>query len=44
MHKLHTFWRELNASLWFVPTLVVASAMGLAYGLVSIDLPIDHAG
>jgi uncharacterized membrane protein len=42
MHKLHTFWRDLNASLWFVPTLMVASAMGLAYGLVSIDLHIDH--
>lgn len=42
MHKLHTLWRDLNASLWFVPTLMVASAMGLAYGLVSIDLHIDH--
>lgn len=42
MHKLHTFWRNLNASLWFVPTLMVASAMGLAYGLVSIDLRISH--
>ena len=42
MHKLHTFWQNLNASLWFVPTLMVASAMGLAYGLVSIDLHIDH--
>jgi uncharacterized membrane protein len=42
MHKLHTRWRDLNASLWFVPTLMVASAMGLAYGLVSIDLRIDH--
>jgi len=42
MHKLHTFWLNLNASLWFVPTLMVASAMGLAYGLVIIDLRINH--
>jgi len=42
MNKLHTLWRDINASLWFVPTLMVASAMGLAYGLVSLDLHIDH--
>lgn len=42
MNKLHALWRDLNDSLWFVPTLMVASAMGLAYGLVTIDLRIDH--
>lgn len=42
MHKLRTLWRDINASLWFVPTLMVASAMALAYGLVTLDLRIDH--
>ncbi len=42
MNKLHTLWRDINASLWFVPTLMVAGAAGLAYGLVTLDLRIDH--
>ena len=42
MNKLHALWRDINASLWFVPTLMVASAMSLAYGLVTLDLHINH--
>ena len=42
MNKLHALWRDINASLWFVPTLMVAAAMGLAYGLVTLDLHLDH--
>ncbi|RZL13061.1 MAG: DUF2254 domain-containing protein, partial [Hymenobacter sp.] len=42
MNKLRTLWRDINASLWFVPTLMVAGAMLLAYGLVKLDMRIDH--
>jgi uncharacterized membrane protein len=42
MNKLRTLWRDINASLWFVPTLMVAGAMALAYGLVKLDMRIDH--
>ncbi|RZL12550.1 MAG: DUF2254 domain-containing protein [Hymenobacter sp.] len=42
MNKLRTLWRNINASLWFVPTLMVAAAMLLAYGLVKLDMRIEH--
>ncbi|MDO7885523.1 DUF2254 domain-containing protein [Hymenobacter cheonanensis] len=42
MNKLRTLWRDINDSLWFVPALMVAAAMGLAYGLVKLDMRIDH--
>ncbi|MDJ0366349.1 DUF2254 domain-containing protein [Hymenobacter sp. H14-R3] len=42
MNKLHTLWRNINDSLWFVPTLMVAAAMVLAYGLVRLDMSIEH--
>ncbi|WP_223648397.1 DUF2254 domain-containing protein [Hymenobacter psoromatis] len=42
MHKLRTLWRNLNSSLWFVPTIMVIVALGLAYGLVILDLRIGH--
>ncbi|MGI4763281.1 MAG: DUF2254 domain-containing protein [Janthinobacterium lividum] len=42
MNKLRNLWRDINASLWFVPTLMVAGAMLLAYGLVRLDMRIDH--
>lgn len=42
MNKIHVIWRDLNASLWFVPTLMVAGALALAYGLVRLDMHIDH--
>lgn len=42
MNKLRTLWRDLNSSLWFVPTLMVVAALLLAYGLVTLDLRIGH--
>lgn len=42
MNKLRTLWRNLNSSLWFVPTLMVVAALGLAYVLVILDLRIGH--
>ena len=42
MHKLRVIWRDLNASLWFVPTLMVAAAIGLAYALVHLDLRVGR--
>lgn len=37
MNKIKSWWLNINASLWFVPTLMVISAMLLAYGLVLLD-------
>ena len=34
MNRLRILWQNLNASLWFVPTLMVAGALLLAFGLV----------
>ncbi len=42
MNKLRTLWRNLNSSLWFVPTLMVIVALLLAYVLVIFDLNIGH--
>ena len=40
MIRLRTLWQNINSSLWFVPTLMVAAAILLAYGLVLIDITI----
>ncbi|WP_044000521.1 DUF2254 domain-containing protein [Hymenobacter swuensis] len=37
MNRLRALWQNLNASLWFVPTLMVAGALLLAFGLVIIE-------
>ncbi|SHL96542.1 DUF2254 domain-containing protein [Hymenobacter psychrotolerans] len=42
MHRLRALWQHLNASLWFVPTLMVAAAIGLAFALVFLDAGIRH--
>ena len=42
MNQLRTFWRNINSSLWFVPTLMVAAAVLLAYFLVILDLRIGR--
>ena len=42
MNKLRTLWRDLNSSLWFVPTLMVLASLVLAYSLVRLDLRIGH--
>ena len=35
--RLPQLWQPLRESLWFVPLLMVLSALGLAYGLVQFD-------
>ena len=42
MSRLQRWWLELNASLWFVPTLMVLGAVLAAYGLVHLDDSIGH--
>ncbi|MBF9239443.1 DUF2254 domain-containing protein [Hymenobacter sp. BT683] len=42
MHRLRALWQNLNASLWFVPTLMVATAIGLAFALVFLDAGMSH--
>ena len=42
MNRLRTFWRNINSSLWFVPTIMVAVAVLLAYFLVILDLRIGR--
>lgn len=42
MNRLRSLWQTLNASLWFVPTLMVAGALLLAFGLVLAESHINH--
>lgn len=35
--RLRQVWQQLRESLWFVPTLMVLAAFGLAYGAVRFD-------
>jgi uncharacterized membrane protein len=37
MKKLLFFWKELLATFWFLPTLILCSAVLLSIGLVSLD-------
>ena len=37
MQKLRSLWESLRSSLWFVPTLLVLGAVGLALSLIEID-------
>ena len=37
MQNLRSLWDSLRSSLWFVPTLLVLGAVGLALGLIEID-------
>ncbi|WP_426061086.1 DUF2254 domain-containing protein [Hymenobacter sp. B1770] len=37
MNRFKRLWLNLNASLWFLPVLMVLVFLGLAYGLVHID-------
>jgi uncharacterized membrane protein len=43
MNRLRALWQHLNASLWFVPTLMVARAIVLAFGLVLAEPLLNHA-
>ena len=42
MNRLTRWWLSLNASLWFLPALMVAVFLGLAYGMVHLDMVISH--
>jgi uncharacterized membrane protein len=37
MNRLRVFWWTLSGSLWFVPTLLVLLAVGLAAGLIAAE-------
>jgi uncharacterized membrane protein len=43
MNRLRALWRNLDASLWFVPAVMVAVSIALAFGLVVLDVRIGHA-
>jgi uncharacterized membrane protein len=36
-NQLRRLWEDLRSSLWFVPTLIVAGAVVLAFGLIEAD-------
>ncbi|TYZ06172.1 DUF2254 domain-containing protein [Hymenobacter lutimineralis] len=42
MNRLRALWQNVNASLWFVPTLMVAGAILLAFGLVLAEPLLNH--
>ncbi|MBC6698623.1 DUF2254 domain-containing protein [Hymenobacter puniceus] len=44
MNRLRTLWQSLNASLWFVPALMVAGASVLAFGLVIAESRMHYDG
>ncbi len=37
MNKLHSFWSNLRASFWFLPSLIVAACIALAVALIDAD-------
>lgn len=37
MSRMHQLWDDLRSSLWFIPTLMVAGAVLLAFGLIEVD-------
>jgi uncharacterized membrane protein len=43
MLKLRQGWIYLKSSLWFVPGLMVAAAIGIAFALISLDEQLDQA-
>ncbi len=46
MKKLIFFWKELTATFWFLPVLILAFSIFLSIGLVSLDsaVSISHKG
>ena len=40
--KLAAFWYELRTSYWFVPTLMTAAAIGLAFVMLSVDRTLEQ--
>ncbi len=43
MNRFTRWWLNLNASLWFLPVLMVLVFLVLAYALVHVDPAISHA-
>jgi uncharacterized membrane protein len=43
MNRFTRLWLNLNASLWFLPVLMVCVFLALAYGLVLLDQRIGHS-
>jgi uncharacterized membrane protein len=41
MKKLLFLWGELKSTFWFIPVLIIVSAVGLAVGLIYIDSVTD---
>ncbi len=39
--KLHHWWQETRSSFWFVPGVIVLSAVGLATVLIGVDATVD---
>lgn len=39
--KLLYWWQEMRSSFWFIPTVIVLGAVGLATILIAIDVTID---
>ncbi len=42
MHQIITFWIKLRASLWFIPGVMLISAILLAVGLIELDSQIGN--
>lgn len=42
--RFRSFWQQLQESLWFVPSLMVVGAFGLAYGLIEFDARTSYDG
>lgn len=40
--KLAAFWYGLRTSYWFVPTLMTAAAIGLAFVMLSVDRTLEQ--
>ncbi len=43
MSRLRRWWLDLNSSLWFLPALMTLAAIGVAYGLVRLDVGLGSA-
>lgn len=41
-NRIHYLWLEMRTSFWFVPTIIVLGAMGLASLLITIDVTFEE--
>ncbi len=39
--KLQHWWQEMRSSFWFVPVVIVVGAVGLAAGLITLDVTVE---